>query len=182
MSKLQYYCHTKEIQNIYEKSFPQSERFDFDILKKCNKEPNVNLNCILQNNIPVGMQFTVEIPNNITYLMYFAIDEKYRNQNIGSEALRDLVASKEKVMLLIEKPVNEFQERRKRFYLRNGFYSTGIFIEDADIKYEVLISCKDYKPTVKDLLNRYRFMTKSTWTWNKIKKTFNAEYIKFIEE
>ena len=44
----QYNSHKNKIQSIYERSFPQSERFDFDILKKCDKEFNAHLSCILQ--------------------------------------------------------------------------------------------------------------------------------------
>ena len=177
----QYNFHKNKIQSIYEKSFPQSERFDFGILKKCDRESNVHLSCILQDDEPVGMQFTVDLPNDITYLMYFAIDEKYRNQNIGSKELQRLITSKDKIMLIIERPMNELTERRKNFYLKNGFYSANIFFEDTGVQYEVLISEKNYKPTEQDLLNRYRYMTNNELTWKRIKDTFNAENIKLIE-
>ena len=177
----QYNFHKNKIQSIYERSFPKSERFDFDILKKCDREFNVHLSCILQDDEPVGMQFTVELPNDITYLMYFAVDKEYRNQSIGSKALQRLVSSKDKVMLIIERPTDELTERRKNFYLRNGFYSTDIFFEDTGVHSEVLISDKNYKLTEQDLLNRYRCMTNNELTWKRIKSTFNAENIKFIE-
>lgn len=177
----QYSFHKNKIKSIYERSFPQPERFDFDILKKCDKEFNVHLSCILKDDEPVGMQFTVELPNDITYLMYFAVDKEYRNQSIGSKALQRLVSSKDKVMLIIERPTDELTERRKNFYLRNGFYCTGIFFEDTGIHYEVLISDKNYKPTEQDLLNRYRCMTNNKLTWKRIKDTFNTENIKLIE-
>ena len=180
----QYTFHKNKIQSIYEKSFPQSERFDFDILEECAKESNVHLVCIMQDDKPVGMQFTIELPNDITYLMYFAIDEEYRNHSIGSEVLQRLITSKDKVMLMIERPIDELTKRRKNFYLRNGFYSTNIFLEDTDdtgIQYEVLISEKNYKPTKKDLLNRFYFMTNNKMTWKKIKGTFNVENIKYVK-
>lgn len=177
----QYNFHKSKIQSIYEKSFPQSERFDFGILKKCDRESNVHLSCILQDDEPVGMQFTVDLPNDITYLMYFAIDEKYRNQNIGSKALQRLITSKNKVMLIIERPADELTERRKNFYIKNGVYSTDIFFEDTGVQYEVMTSDKNYKPTEQDLLDRYRCMTNDKLTWKRIKGTFNAENIKLIE-
>lgn len=184
MIRIQHYQYTidkEKIKDIYEKAFPLLERFDFNILKKCNKESNVHLSCIYLNDIPVGMQFTIDLPNDITYLMYYAVDEQYRNKGIGSKVLQNIVVSKDKVMLCIERPVNEQTIRRKNFYMKNGFFETGIFFEDTNVQYEVLISCKNYKPTVRDLLNRYRFMTKNIWIWNKIKRTFDVEYIKFID-
>lgn len=170
----QYSTHKDKIKSIYKESFPLEEQFDFGILKKCDKESNnVHLSCILQDDEPVGMQFTVEIPNNITYLMYFAIDEEYRNKCIGSKAVQNLVVTKENVMLSIEKPIDELTQRRKNFYLRNGFYETNIFFEDTGVDYEVLVSCKDYKPTIQDLLNRYRYMSSNELTWRKIKNAFS---------
>lgn len=175
----QRHSHKNKIQSIYEKSFPQSERFDFDILEKCNKEFTCTLSCILQDDEPIGMQFTVELPNDITYLMYLAIDEEYRNQNIGSKALQRIITLKNKVMLIIEKPTDELTERRKNFYLRNGFYRTNVFFEDTGVQYEVLISNKDYAPTEQDLLNRYRCMTNNVLTWKRIKGVFNAEKVNY---
>lgn len=183
MIRIQHYQYTKHrdiTKRIYESSFPPSERFDFSILRECNKESNVHLSCILQDDFPVGMQFTVELPNDITYLMYFAIDEEYRNSGIGSKALQNLVVSKDKVMLCIERPVDELTEKRKVFYVRNGFFETGIIFEDTDVQYEVLVSCKDYKPTIRDLLNRYKFMTTKITIQNKIKKTFDTDFIRKI--
>lgn len=184
MVRLEHYQFTKFkniIKDVYEQSFPLSERFDFNILKRCDKESNVHLSCILYGDEPVGMQFIVELSNDIAYLMYFAVAEEYRNHNIGSMTLQRLVTAKDKVMLVIERPTNEFSERRKNFYLRNGFYSTGIFFEDTGVQYEVLISDKRYKPTEYDLLNRYRCMTNNELTWKRIKNAFSAESINFIE-
>lgn len=183
MISFKHYTYTKfknEIQSIYEQSFPLSERFDFDILKKCDKESNVHLSCILNDDKPVGMIFTIDLPNDITYLMYFAVDERCRNQNIGTNALKRLITSKDKVMLIVEKPIDELSERRKNFYLRNGFYSTNIFFEDTGVQYEVLISDKNYIPTEQDLLNRYRYMTKDKLLWKKISSSFDTEKINLI--
>lgn len=127
------------------------------------------------------MQFTVALPNEITYLMYFAIDEQYRNQGIGSKALQNLIISNNNVLLCIERPHDDLTNSRKNFYLRNGFYETNIFIEDAGLQYEFLTSLKGYRPTIRDLKNRYRFMTSKKSVWNKIKKTFDTDYIKMID-
>lgn len=82
--------------------------------------------------------------------------------------------------MCIERPIDKLTKSRKDFYLKNGFYETNMFIEDNGVQYELLSSVKNYKPTVRDLLNRYKFMTSNKIIWNKIKKWFNAEYIKFV--
>lgn len=184
MMRLENYKYSEyrnDIKRIYENSFAEEEKFNFSILKQCNTEINVHLSCIILNEVPVGMQFIVDIPYDISYLMYFAIDKEYRNQGIGSKVLQNLLTTKENVLLCIERPIDELTKSRKIFYLKNFFYETNVFIEDNGVQYELLSSVKNYKPTVRDLLNRYRFMTSNKFIFNKIKKAFNADEIKFIK-
>lgn len=166
-----------EVKRIYENAFSESEKFDFDILRKCNKEPNVHLSCIIMDDIVVGMSFTVLLPNEITYLMYLAIDENYRNMHIGSEILQKYIVTSNNLILSIEYPVDTTTRKRKDFYIRNGLYDTGIQFKDTTVLYEVLTSCKDYIPTSDDLLNRYRCMTNNKIIWNRIEKSFNTKNI-----
>ena len=171
--------NNSEVRRIYEDSFPESEKFDWDILKQCNNESNVSLDEILENRQTVGMTFTVKLPNNITYLMYFAIDKKHRNNGIGSKVLQAMTKDNT-VMLIIEKPVDELTQRRKDFYLKNSFYTTNTYFEDTGVEYEVLVSKQSYKPTKEDLLNRYICMTTNDAIFKKIKNSFNAENINFL--
>ena len=180
MIRIQNYKYTdyqKEIKQLYESTFPQNERFDFNILKSCDNDSDVHLSAILEDDIFVGMQFTINYPNDITYLMYFAIDEQYRNNGIGSKALQKLVVSKDNVLLCIEKPIDEITQRRKEFYLRNGFFETHTFIEDTGVMYEILTSCRNYIPTSQDLYNRYRCMTTNNSIWIKIEKLFSTSIV-----
>lgn len=180
LDNYKYSEYRKYVKRIYENSFAEEEKIKFSILKQCNREINVHLDCIILNEVPIGMQFIVDIPNDISYLMYLAIDKEYRNQGIGSKVLQNLLIAKN-VLLCIERPIDELTKSRKNFYLRNDFYETNVFIEDNGVQYELLSSVKNYKPTVRDLLNRYRFMTSNKFIFNKIKKAFNAEEIKLIK-
>lgn len=180
LENYKYSEYRKYVKRIYENSFAEEEKIKFSILKQCNREINVHLDCIILNEVPIGMQFIVDIPNDISYLMYLAIDKEYRNQGIGSKVLQNLLIAKN-VLLCIERPIDELTKSRKNFYLRNDFYETNVFIEDNGVQYELLSSLKNYKPTVRDLLNRYRFMTSNKFIFNKIKKAFNAEEIKLIK-
>lgn len=168
------------IREIYENSFPKEERFDFEILEECSKEPKVTLVGITSDDRIVGMEFLVELPNSITYLMYFAIADICRNQGLGTEAIKDLVAEKENVMLCIERPVNRVTRSRKEFYLRNGLHETGVFIEDSGVQYEFLTSKKGFVPTIEDLKNRYRRMTSNEEVWRKISESMDTE-IKIVD-
>lgn len=74
--------------------------------------------------------------------MYFAIDEQYRNYGYGSQAIRNLVTRNDNILLSVERPVDDVTNKRKEFYLRNGLYATGYFIEDTGVQYELLSSVK----------------------------------------
>jgi len=175
-----------QIKEIYETSFPKSEKFPFWVLKQCAKESNVRLDSIIDHNTDkiVGMSFLISY-DDITYLMYVAIDKKYRNKGFGSLVLRDLILRQADVSILlcIERPSakkEDIKVRRKDFYLRNGFYETGYFIEDSGVEYEFLSSSKERIITENDLKKRYSCMTKNPLIKFIIKNTFDSN-INFID-
>lgn len=169
-----------QIKEIYETSFPKSEKFPFWVLKQCAKENNVRLDAIIDHNTDkiIGMSFLI-FYDDIAYLMYVAIDKKYRNKGFGSLVLRDLILRQVDVSILlcIERPSakkEDIKARRKYFYLRNGFYETGCFIEDSDVEYEFLSSSKERIITENDLKKRYSCMTRNPLMKFLIKNTFDS--------
>lgn len=175
--------YQKEIKEIYERAFPKSEKFPFWVLKQCAKEYNVCLDAIIDciSDKIIGMRFLVAY-DDIIYLMYFAIDEVYRNRGYGGSALEDLAFQNDTVLLCIEKPLlglEDIKFRRKKFYLRNGFYETGCFIEDSGVEYEFLLSSKERIITEEDLEKRYTSMTRNPLIKFVIEHTFDKN-IHFI--
>lgn len=175
-----------QIKEIYEISFPKSEKFPFWVLKQCAKENNVRLDAIIDHDTDkiIGMSFLI-FYDDIAYLMYVAIDKKYRNKGFGSLVLRDLILRQVDVSILlcIERPSakkEDIKARRKYFYLRNGFYETGCFIEDSDVEYEFLSSSKERIITENDLKKRYSCMTRNPLMKFIIKNSFDNN-INFID-
>lgn len=175
-----------QIKEIYETSFPKSEKFPFWVLKQCAKENNVRLDAIINHNTDkiIGMSFLI-FYDDIAYLMYVAIDKKHRNKGFGSLVLEDLIFRQvdASILLCIERPSAEKEDikaRRKDFYLRNGFYETGCFIEDSDVEYEFLSSSKERIITENDLKKRYSCMTRNPLMKFIIKNSFDSN-INFID-
>ena len=173
------------VKEIYETSFPKSEKFPFLVLKQCAKENNVRLDAIIDHDTDkiIGMCFLI-FYDDIAYLMYVAIDKKYRNKGFGSLVLRDLILRQADtaIFLCIERPSVEtvaIKARRKDFYLRNGFYEMGCFIEDSGVEYEFLSSSKERVITENDLKKRYSCMTRNPLIKFIIKNTFDSN-INFI--
>lgn len=181
-SACNYQCQVK-IKEIYEKAFPKNEKFPFWVLRQCAKESNVHLDAIINHTTDnvIGVRFLISY-DDITYLMYFAIDENFRNKGFGSLALRGLTLRYDIILLCIEKPTDEkgVKFHRKNFYLRNGFYETGIFIKDSSIEYEFLSSSKERVITEVDLKKRYSSMSKNPLINFVIKNTFDSS-INFIQ-
>ena len=57
------------------------------------------------------------------YVEHFAILKEYRNQNMGSAFLSEFLKEvSKKVILEVERPVDDIAKRRIEFYKRAGFY------------------------------------------------------------
>lgn len=130
--------YLKEIEKIYEDSFPENERSDFDYLLNGRYE-NFEMLAIMDQNKLVGFIY-VAFYKNIVYINYFAIKEEFRNCGYGSMALKLLQEKFQdyNILLSIEKPVSEMQKRRLRFYQRNKFVSTGFELKTHGVEYQVL--------------------------------------------
>ena len=169
--------HKFNIHSTYIRSFPLKERFPFKILCDCNFDSSLSvLEEIACDGRYIGMDFKVKY-ENITYLMYFAIDKDYRNKGFGSEVLQDYIHTSDNLLLCIESPDINCPEtiKRKSFYIRNGMYETGICVEDTGVIYEFLSSKKGFVPDEDCLRNRYLRMAENPSLIQKILETFDAD-------
>lgn len=168
--------YKNEIKKLYIHSFPKSERFPFWILKECSKSKNVLFNVILDNEKIIGMEYIINY-ENISYLMYLAVDETKRNKGYGSQILKDLNQEYNTIILSIEKTnknLRDDKQKRKDFYLRNGFNETNKFIKDNGVEYEILCTNREYDITSKILKKRYDKMSNSFIMKYIIGKIFNS--------
>lgn len=175
--------HKDKIKKLYMNSFPKDERFPFWILKHCSKEKNVVFNVILESDKLIGMEYIINC-ENYAYLMYFAVDKNQRENGYGTKILEDLKKKYETIILSIERPnkdLNDNSEKRKKFYLKNGFYETNKFIEDNGVQYEILCTNKNHAITKEKLEERYTKMTDSIIMKWLIGKLFNVYDICFIK-
>lgn len=91
--------------------------------------------------------------------------------------LKDLKQEYNTIILSIEKTNKDLKgdkQKRKDFYLRNGFNETNKFIKDNEVEYEVLCTNKEYDITEKMLKKRYDKMTNSFMIKYIIGKIFNS--------
>ena len=133
-----------EIKEIYMEAFPKCERKPFFLLRQSIKRKKAVLAVAAEGYQLLG--FTVFVVyKDMVMIDYLAVSSKIRSRGTGSRILEHICGQfpDKKIVLLIER-VDDMAENcqqrtaRRRFYLKNGFTSSGIFITGAGGDMEVL--------------------------------------------
>lgn len=135
------------VNKLAKEAFPPEEYLAPTKLVEMSKADNFDFLAILDRDKFVGFQ-VVQTYKTMAYLFFLAIDEPCRSQGYGGSAIETLKAEypdkKHTVDLemLDDRAENHIQrEKRRRFYLRNGYRETGWFLSYLGVDYEVL--CMD---------------------------------------
>ena len=134
------------LEKINEEAIPENERNSLEDLMATGAE----VVGIYEDSKPAGFLVVREY-GEIVYLAYLATRQDLRGQGIGGRALGKLVAmhSDKQVVVEYEAPddgsdENDLNQRRKQFYLRNGFFETGWYTYYDETEFEIGCSKKDY--------------------------------------
>lgn len=110
-----------EVWKIMEESFPVDERRDRKGQEEVLNNPYYHLYGYRQRKEVVAFLAVWEF-DVFTFVEHFAVKHTYRNGGLGAELLKQLLERNGlPVILEAEPPIGEMQERRIRFYERNGF-------------------------------------------------------------
>jgi ribosomal protein S18 acetylase RimI-like enzyme len=109
------------IKNIYESSFPENERRDFEDVIKLLTNQQFTLFSIKFEIETVGMLSVWEF-SEFSYIEHFAIDEDFRSEGIGTYILKQFISKQEKQIILeVDLPNDNLSLKRIRFYESFGF-------------------------------------------------------------
>ena len=133
-----------QVKEIYMEAFPKRERKPFGILKRDVKRGRVELFAAWEGADLLG--FTAVLPfEDMVMVDYLAVSAKARGKGTGSQLMEEVCGhyTGKKVVLLIERLDDQAEnaaqrQARRRFYLKNGFASTDLFISGAGGDMEVL--------------------------------------------
>lgn len=133
------------IKAIYKEAFPKVERKPFSRVKKAFKNGNEKIYTACEDGNVMG--FAMIIPYKNTVLVdYLAVNDMVRGRGTGGYLLHELERELDgkKIVLLIEKvddtADNADQRRaRRKFYLRNGFVSSSVFVTGKSGDMEVMV-------------------------------------------
>lgn len=144
-----------EIKKIYLEAFPKRERKPYFMLRHAVRRKKATVMAAVENGQLLG--FTALIPyHDMVMVDYLAVSSKIRSNGTGSRLLQNILKQfpDKKIVLLIERPdtaADNTEQRiaRRRFYLKNSFVSSDIFITGASGDMEILVcggtvSCEEY--------------------------------------
>ncbi len=135
----------KEIRDIYLSSFPKEERMPFPMMVAMSFLWNTEFLAFFDGETPCGLIYMASM-GRLSFIMFFAVDEKLRSKGYGSSIL-DLIQKrhpKNKIVVSIE-PCDkdaddvELRQRRRAFYGRCGYERTGYFMKLGGQRQEILI-------------------------------------------
>jgi GNAT superfamily N-acetyltransferase len=158
----------KEIREIYFEAFPKAERKPFFTIKRSVKKGRAQLLTAANGDILQG--FVMVIPYGAMAMVdYLAVSGKDRSRGTGSKIIQEVCKrfSDKKIVLLIERTDENAENKeqriaRRKFYLKNGFTSSDIYITGKSGNMELLnygsaVSLQEYMNLQRYTLGRLMF-------------------------
>ena len=143
---------------LYENSFPFKERRLIDSQVNVLKHLNYNFDIYIEDEKLIGFLIWWEF-DLLRYIEYFATTEHIRNKGFGKLIMGKFKARNQKPIILeVELPNSELQQRRIKFYERLGFHLNPHFYEIKPIHkgystLELLIMSFPYSISENDVKN-----------------------------
>ena len=137
------YPDIETIRSLYDRSFPDDERIPFDrLLAQLNKERVLLV--FLDEEELLGMAYLF-YHRDLVYLGYLCILEEKRDQGYGSFILQKILKDHEEKRIVadieeVKEDASDYpiRQKRKDFYLRNGFHSSAVFYRFYGVDYELV--------------------------------------------
>ena len=158
----------KEIKEIYMEAFPKAERKPFFTVRRSVNKGKSLLLTAMENEVLQG--FVMAIPyKNMVMVDYLAVSSKIRSRGTGSKMMQEICRyfPGEKIVLLIERLDDTAENKdqriaRRRFYFKNGFTSSNIYITGRIGNMEILnfggtVSKQEYMDLQQHALGKLMF-------------------------
>ncbi|WP_338027428.1 GNAT family N-acetyltransferase [Colwellia maritima] len=131
--------------DLYKSAFTTAQRIPTWFLRFKLRKGKAGFNILYANDTWIGLIYTTEY-KDIVLVHFFAISESYRSGGYGSKVIDSMKVthSRKRIVLNIEqldKREKNYPQRvkRKAFYEKNGFSSSGYIVKEPREKLEMLI-------------------------------------------
>lgn len=140
-----YDANYRNVIALYKEAFPGARFIPTWILRYKLRKGKVGFNVLYADNTWIGLIYSTEY-KDILFVQFLAISDSYRSSGLGSKVmdlLRDM-HSENRIVLTIEeidRHAKNHQQRIKRreFYERNGFSSSGYIVKEPSERLEMMI-------------------------------------------
>jgi len=140
-----YNSNYAKVIDLYKKAFPEAQRIPTWILRYKLRNGKVGFNIIYAHDTWIGLIYITEY-KDIVFVQFLAISESYRSGGYGSkvmDSMKDTHSGKRIVLNIeeLDKQATNYQQRlkRKAFYEKNGFSSSGYLVKEPGEQLEMLI-------------------------------------------
>lgn len=137
--------HYSRVIDLYKEAFPGAQRIPRFLLRFKLRKGKKGFSVLYDGEEWIGLLYLTQY-RDIVFVQFLAVSESIRSRGYGSKVMDALGALyPEKRMVLNIEEVNEqaknYQQRikRKAFYEKNGFISTGYLVKEPDQMQEMLI-------------------------------------------
>ncbi|MCR9186001.1 MAG: GNAT family N-acetyltransferase [Halieaceae bacterium] len=160
-----YDVHYSVVIDLYKEAFPGAQRIPKFLLRHMLRNGKEGFIVIYENDDWLGLIYSIEY-RDIAFVQFLAISESSRSKGYGSKVMESLrcVNSGKRIVLNIEEldeQAENCQQRVKRraFYEKNGFTSSGYIVKEPDERHEMLIrggciSKEEIESMYKEILGR----------------------------
>ncbi len=138
------YRYIDKVNALALNAFPYNEYLAPSILIKMAKEEQFTFLAIEENDDFIGF-VALQFYHSMCYLFFLAIVEEYRFHGYGSRIIQWIMTTYKQYSQVvdIEKQDDtalnkEERQKRKAFYLKNGYQETGLYLNYLNVDYEVL--------------------------------------------
>ena len=155
------------IEALYRASFPENERRPLEPLLE-DTTGHGEVLAFYDGSLFCGFACLLNC-GDLSHIIYFAVEESLRGKGYGSAALEAMHAEKRGQRIIVDierenpRAANEAQrEKRRRFYLKNGYRATEVRYSWRQEEYEILsfggaVTRPDFEHFWDELYNRYNF-------------------------
>ena len=134
-----------QVIDLYREAFPGAQRVPAWLLRYKLKKGKEGFNILYESDTWIGLIYTTEY-KDILFVQFLAIAASLRSDGYGSkvmDSMRDMHAGK-RIVLNIEEldeqaENNQQRIKRKAFYEKNGFSSSGYIVKESNERHEMLV-------------------------------------------
>lgn len=160
----------EQLKRLYQTAFPENEQIPWHDLMRLIDEMSLDFTAYYDGDVFVG--FTIVYPRpSFSWYWYFAVREDLRGKGLGQQILTQLIEryKGQRCVLDMESPEQnpcpnpEQRQRRRAFYLRNGFRDTHVYRKYDDIEMTIMMMGDGYF-TIEDW-DEITAELKQHWNW-----------------